>query len=79
MHAWLTDADAAALAAEADSRGEPVAEVVRRAVGEYLARGAEGRVFPALDRTLAARDDRLALLMRQMVRDAVREAMGRQT
>ena len=67
VRAWLSDADAAALAAEADSRGEPVAEAVRRAVGEHLARGAEGRVLPALERMLTAHDERIILRVCQAV------------
>ena len=78
VHAWLPAGDVSALSAEAEGRGEPLSAVIREAVAEHLARGAEGRVLPALDRTLAARDDRLALVLRQMVRDAMREAMGHQ-
>ena len=54
--------DAAQVRAAAEARGMSVAEVVRQAVQEYLARREGDRVLPLLDEALAKHVDRLAAL-----------------
>lgn len=67
VQVWIPVADAAGLSAEADSRGKSLSAVIREAVAEHLARGAEGRVLPLLERMLTAHDERIILRARQAV------------
>lgn len=67
VHAWLPAGDVAAVAAEAEGRGESLSAVIREAVAEHLARAAEERVLPLLERMLTAHDERIILRVRQAV------------
>ena len=64
---WLGPADVDELHAEARSRGVSVAEVLRQALQEHLARRAEHRVLPLLSEALAPHIDRLAALITKAI------------
>ncbi len=59
----LPKKDAVQVRTEAEGRGIPVADLVRLAVTEHLAREAEGRVLSAVGEVLDRHTDRLAALI----------------
>ena len=63
----LAPDDAAMLEAAAEARGVSVAEVVRQAVQEYLARREGDRVLPWMDEALSKHVDRLAALITKAI------------
>lgn len=59
----IADEDAITLRAIAEARGVSIAEVVRQAVTEHLARREGDRAVPIIDATFAKHVDRLAALL----------------